>query len=193
MWGALGSVGGLVYRQTPPAVVPLYFNGLYAYAHFTHPPIVHQLVAAANELVDKPYKLGGGHRFLFDNGFDCSGSISHVLYRAKLLNQPLSSSAFANYAWANGIDKIYPGGNDNPDHDMFVPTMGGLELRQVLQDTAPGVATILVTGQPDKVEDLVDDDIDFQTGRVAMLYKPVHPVMLLAEVDKRLMKVVGMR
>lgn len=77
--------------------------------------------------------------------------------------------------------------------DVMMPTMGGLELRQVLQDKAPGIATILVTGQPDKVEDLVDDDPDFQTGRVAMLYKPVHPVMLLAEVDKRLMKVMGMR
>ena len=77
--------------------------------------------------------------------------------------------------------------------DVMMPTMGGLELRQVLQDKAPGIATILVTGQPDKVEDLVDDDPDFQSGRVAMLYKPVHPVMLLAEVDKRLMKVMGMR
>ena len=77
--------------------------------------------------------------------------------------------------------------------DVMMPVMGGLELRQILQDKAPGIATILVTGQPDKVEDLVDDDPDFQTGRVAMLYKPVHPVMLLAEVDKRLMKVSGMR
>ncbi len=77
--------------------------------------------------------------------------------------------------------------------DVMMPVMGGLELRQVLQDKAPGIATILVTGQPDKVEELVDDDPDFQTGRVAMLYKPVHPVMLLAEVDKRLMKVMGMR
>lgn len=77
--------------------------------------------------------------------------------------------------------------------DVMMPVMGGLELRQILQDKSPGVATILVTGQPDMVEELVDDDPDFQTGRVAMLYKPVHPVMLLAEVDKRLMKVVGMR
>jgi two-component system, sensor histidine kinase and response regulator len=77
--------------------------------------------------------------------------------------------------------------------DVMMPVMGGLELRQVLQDKAPGIATILVTGQADKVEDLVDDDPDFQTGRVAMLYKPVHPVMLLAEVDKRLARAAGMR
>jgi hypothetical protein len=97
MWGALGAVGGVGYYLTP-SVVPLYFNGLYAYAHESHPPIVHQLVAAANELVNKPYKWGGGHQALWDNGFDCSGSVSHVLYRAKLLDAPLSSSAFARYA-----------------------------------------------------------------------------------------------
>ena len=101
MWGALSAVGGGVgyFMAPPPVVVPLYFNGHYAYAHESHPPIVHQLVAAANELVDKPYKWGGGHQFLFDNGFDCSGSVSHVLYRARLLDRPLSSSAFASYAW----------------------------------------------------------------------------------------------
>lgn len=77
--------------------------------------------------------------------------------------------------------------------DVMMPTMGGLELRQVLQDTAPCIETILVTGQPDRVEDLVDDDPDFQTGHVAMLYKPVHPVMLLAEVDKRLTRAAAAR
>ena len=72
--------------------------------------------------------------------------------------------------------------------DVMMPTMGGLEFRQRLLDRAPGVATILVTGQPDQVENLVEDDPDFHTGCVSILYKPVHPVMLLAEVDKRLVK-----
>ena len=70
--------------------------------------------------------------------------------------------------------------------DVMMPTMGGLEFRQRLADEAPKMETILVTGQPDRVEGLVEDDPDFQTGRVSILYKPVHPVMLLAEVDKRL-------
>ncbi len=70
--------------------------------------------------------------------------------------------------------------------DVMMPTMGGLEFRQRLLDHAPQVATILVTGQPDRVEDLVEDDPEFQFGRVSILYKPVHPVTLLAEVDKRL-------
>jgi CheY-like chemotaxis protein len=70
--------------------------------------------------------------------------------------------------------------------DVMMPTMGGLEFRQRLADEAPQVETILVTGQPDRVEELVEDDPDFQSGRVSILYKPVHPVMLLAEIDKRL-------
>ena len=77
--------------------------------------------------------------------------------------------------------------------DVMMPTMGGLEFRQRLFDTAPSVATILVTGQPDRVEDLVEDDPDFQTGRVSILYKPVHPVTLLAEIDKRLVRLAAAR
>ncbi len=99
IWGGLSTVGGLgYYYQTRPPVTPLYFNGLYAFAHVSHPPIIHQLVAAANELVDKPYQWGGGHQYLNDKGFDCSGAVSHVLYRARLLEGPLNSSAFAQYA-----------------------------------------------------------------------------------------------
>jgi two-component system OmpR family response regulator len=70
--------------------------------------------------------------------------------------------------------------------DVMMPVMGGLEFRQRLLDLAPDVATILVTGQPDKLEDLMEDDDDFQAGLVSVLYKPVHPVKLLAEVDKKL-------
>ncbi len=70
--------------------------------------------------------------------------------------------------------------------DVMMPTMGGLEFRQYLSDTTPSVATILVTGQPARVEELVEDDPEFQSGKISILYKPVHPVKLLAEVDKRM-------
>jgi hypothetical protein len=123
MWGALGTVGGgLGYVMAPPTVVPLYTDGFYAYAHESHPPIVHQLVTAANELVGKPYKWGGGHQFLFDNGFDCSGSVSHVLYRVRLLDNPLSSVAFASYGWA-GLGS-YLTLFVNPGHHVFMQLCG---------------------------------------------------------------------
>jgi hypothetical protein len=39
---------------------------------------------------------------------------------------------FANYAWASGLDKIYPGGTENVEHDMLTPTTGGLEVPLVI-------------------------------------------------------------
>lgn len=71
--------------------------------------------------------------------------------------------------------------------DIMMPTMGGLQLRQVLEDRTPIVHVILVTGQPEIVEGLVEDDMDFQAATVSLLQKPVHPVKLLAEVEKRLL------
>jgi CheY-like chemotaxis protein len=70
--------------------------------------------------------------------------------------------------------------------DVMMPNIGGLELRQRLMRTRPNIPTILVTGQPDRVEGLMEDDADYQSGRISILYKPVHPVKLLAEVDKHL-------
>lgn len=98
-WSAAlgGAVGTATWYQGTPSILPLYFNGLYALAHVSHPRMVHHLVSYANQLVDKPYKWGGGHKALFDNGFDCSGSISHVLYRCGLLAHAASSAEFARY------------------------------------------------------------------------------------------------
>lgn len=75
--------------------------------------------------------------------------------------------------------------------DVMMPVMGGLELRQRLREMEPVIATILVTGQPDRLEDLMEDDCEFQAGQASVLYKPVHPVKLLAEVDKRLTSVAA--
>jgi CheY-like chemotaxis protein len=68
--------------------------------------------------------------------------------------------------------------------DVMMPVMGEFQLRQRLTKMTPEVATILVTGQPDRLKDLIEDDCDLQSGRVAVLYKPVHPLKLLAEVHK---------
>lgn len=97
LWSTVGMTGAAAWYWTAPAVLPLYFDGLHAYAHVSHPAVVHQIVATANQLVDKPYKWGGGHQVLFDDGFDCSGSISHVLYRSGLLQHASTSAAFLHY------------------------------------------------------------------------------------------------
>lgn len=75
----------------------LRFDGRYASVHASSPsPLLH-LVRAGNSIQGKPYRLGGGHRHLYDSGYDCSGSVSYVLIHSGLLRAPLSSKEFANY------------------------------------------------------------------------------------------------
>ena len=64
------------------------------------PQRVRLVIAALNEIVGRPYKWGGGHRRLFDRGYDCSGAVSYGLIRAGLLAYPLDSRLFMRYAAA---------------------------------------------------------------------------------------------
>jgi cell wall-associated NlpC family hydrolase len=75
----------------------LHYNGRYAAAPPGLPIAVARAVAAANELQGKPYRWGGGHRYLNDRGYDCSGSVSYVLHKAGLLRGPLTSKGFRSY------------------------------------------------------------------------------------------------
>lgn len=68
--------------------------------------------------------------------------------------------------------------------DVMMPIMGGLEFRQELLGIMPDAKVLFVTGQPDKFEQLVEDDNDYMGGKFAVLHKPVHPVKLLAEVER---------
>ena len=61
------------------------------------PRAVKKMVAAANQLVNKPYKYGGGHRSFNDSGYDCSGSTSYVLHAGGKLPRPLVSQDFLTY------------------------------------------------------------------------------------------------
>ena len=61
------------------------------------PPAVHRIVSAGNKIKGLPYKLGGGHRRINDNGYDCSGAVSYVLIKAGLLGSPLTSNGFKKY------------------------------------------------------------------------------------------------
>ena len=64
------------------------------------PPSVRRVIAAANQIVGKPYKWGGGHASVVDGGYDCSGSVSYALIRAGLLPAPLVSGSFARWGSA---------------------------------------------------------------------------------------------
>ena len=71
-------------------------NG-YAIAPKHAPPAVHRIVAAGNKIKGFPYKVGGGHRRVDDNGYDCSGAVSYALIKSGLLNNSLTSNGFKKY------------------------------------------------------------------------------------------------
>jgi hypothetical protein len=58
------------------------------------PPAVQQAVLAANQIIGKPYRYGGGHRSFIDRGYDCSGTVSFALNGGGLLQDPLDSTGF---------------------------------------------------------------------------------------------------
>jgi hypothetical protein len=68
-----------------------------AAAPFDAPPIVIEVVQAANQIALTPYRWGGGHGAWRDKGYDCSGSVSFALAAAGLLNSPLDSTRFMSY------------------------------------------------------------------------------------------------
>jgi hypothetical protein len=52
------------------------------------PAVVRSLIAAGNQIAGRPYVWGGGHEVplsQLDSGYDCSGSVSRILYVAGLL------------------------------------------------------------------------------------------------------------
>ncbi len=64
------------------------------------PQAVKDLIAAGNEIFDKPYRYGGGHGKYKDSGYDCSGSVSYALHGAGLLGRSLDSSGFESWGSA---------------------------------------------------------------------------------------------
>lgn len=61
------------------------------------PPQVVAIINAANEIVGKPYKYGGGHGDWDDSGYDCSGAESYALHGADLVSRPLNSTEFMSW------------------------------------------------------------------------------------------------
>lgn len=51
------------------------------------PARIKRAIAAANKIVGRPYRLGGGHRRHHDSGYDCSGSVAYVLREAGMLKK----------------------------------------------------------------------------------------------------------
>jgi hypothetical protein len=97
------SSGGVQYTPPPPvdmtapgAKATLLPDGSAA-APAEAPEAVKRAIWAANRIQDKPYKYGGGHATIEDNGYDCSGTVSYALIHAGLLKSPLPSGPFMSW------------------------------------------------------------------------------------------------
>jgi cell wall-associated NlpC family hydrolase len=126
------STGGAAYGQANPATTQLTPEQTatilptgYAAAPESAPQEVKDAIAAANEIVGKPYVYGGGHNATFlSRGYDCSGTVSYALHGASLLPRPLDSGSFMRWG-AKGPGTwftIYT----NPSHAFAV--IAGLRL-----------------------------------------------------------------
>ena len=61
------------------------------------PTEVKKAVTAGNRIVGKPYRRGGGHAKIEDSAYDCSGTVSYVLYHAGLISSPTTSGGFRGW------------------------------------------------------------------------------------------------
>src|SRR3712207_7908855 len=60
------------------------------------PPQVHAAIFAANAIIGKPYRYGGGHAKVVDTGYDCSGTVTFALRS----EEHTSNSSHANISYA---------------------------------------------------------------------------------------------
>ena len=94
-----GGGASFVPPPPPPAKATLKDGRLLAPA--SAPTRIKRVIAAANQIVEKPYIYGGGHkpyrRGWLDRGYDCSGSVSHALHGGGFLRSPLPSGPLMSW------------------------------------------------------------------------------------------------
>ena len=133
------STGGVSYTPVTPGPKAKVVHGI-AYPPAGAPPQVVSAIAAANQIVRKPYRLGGGHGNFIDKAYDCSGSVSYALHGAGLLTTPLDSSSFMTWGLPGPGQWITV--YTNPGH-AFVMIAGlrfdtGWRDRKLARGAAPG-------------------------------------------------------
>ena len=92
----LGAQTGGAQYKPPPHKARLVHGK--AIAPSDAPEKVKQIIAAANKIVTKPYRYGGGHGKWNDSAYDCSGSVSFALHGAHLISRPMDSTEFMSWA-----------------------------------------------------------------------------------------------
>ena len=116
--------GAVDAQPTVPGTEATIVNGLAA-APAAAPDAVKQAIWAANKIIGRPYRYGGGHaRGFVDRGYDCSGTVSGALHGADLLDSPLDSGSFMR--WGAGGAGQWITVYTNPGHAYAV--IAGLRL-----------------------------------------------------------------
>ena len=95
------SGGGAAFQPPPPPPAKAKLVNGRLLAPASAPTRIKRVIAAANQIVEKPYIYGGGHRPYrrgqLDSGYDCSGSVSHALHGGGFLRSPLPSGALMSW------------------------------------------------------------------------------------------------
>lgn len=92
--------GGMGFQPPPPPPSKAKIVNGVAIAPANAPAKVKRVIEAANRLLDKPYRFGGGHKPFssrLDTGYDCSGSVSYALYGGRFLKSPLPSGSMMSW------------------------------------------------------------------------------------------------
>jgi hypothetical protein len=98
--GSGGETGGAVFIPPPPPPQKATIWHGRAIAPLGAPRRVRRVITAANRLIHKPYRYGGGHGASIsriDSGYDCSGSVSYALYGGRFVRHPLDSSSLMGW------------------------------------------------------------------------------------------------
>jgi hypothetical protein len=94
------SSGGAVFVPPPPPPEQATLVDGRVIAPASAPARVKRVIEAANRLVEKPYRYGGGHKRFsraLDSGYDCSGAVSYALFGGRFLRSPLPSGALMTW------------------------------------------------------------------------------------------------
>ena len=95
----VGAASPSAPAAVPGSVATILPDGRAA-APLNAPVEVQKAIEAANAIVGKPYRYGGGHRRFLDTGYDCSGTVSFALKGGGLLERPLDSRSFFRWGEA---------------------------------------------------------------------------------------------
>ena len=135
-----GGGASFVPPPPPPAKATLKDGRLLAPA--SAPTRIKRVIVAANQIVEKPYVYGGGHkpyrRGWLDRGYDCSGSVSHALHGGGFLRSPLPSGPLMS--WGRSGPGSWLTVNASGGHAYLV--VAGFRFDTSMHDSdAPGPST----------------------------------------------------